>query len=107
LPRRPRVILAGDSTVAPYVATEYPLCGWGAHLGAALNALLAPAEGPVHVVDLAKNGATTRSHREDGLWAAVLASTEAGDTVVLQFGHNDQKHPDLDAFGGFSEHLAE
>ena len=31
--RRRRVLLAGDSTVAPYLATAYPRCGWGAHLG--------------------------------------------------------------------------
>ena len=56
--RRRRVLLAGDSTVAPYLATAYPMCGWGAHLGAALTARCGSAE-PLHVVDLAKNGATT------------------------------------------------
>lgn len=101
-----RVLLAGDSTVAPYVAPDFPLCGWGAHLGAALNALLPAGEGPVHVVDLAKNGATTRSHREEGLWDALLGGTTAGDAVILQFGHNDQKHADLDAAGGYTAHLA-
>lgn len=72
--REPRVVLAGDSTVAPYLATAYPMCGWGAHLGAALTARCAAAEGaeavPLHVIDLAKNGATTESHREEGLRAA-------------------------------------
>lgn len=104
-----RVILAGDSTTAPYIAPAYPMCGWGAHLGAPLNARLARGAGadavPVHVIDLAKNGASTGSHRADGLWAAVLDATGPGDLVVLQFGHNDEKREHLDAWGGFTMNL--
>lgn len=107
--RHRRVVLAGDSTVAPYVATAYPMCGWGAHLGAALTSRCLLADDgtttPVHVVDLAKNGATTESHREEGLWAAVLDAAIAGDLVVIQFGHNDQKHEHLGPWGGFTAHL--
>lgn len=107
--REPRVVLAGDSTVAPYLATAYPMCGWGAHLGAALTARCAAAEGagavPLHVIDLAKNGATTESHREEGLWAAVLDAAAPGDLVLLQFGHNDQKHEHLAARTGYTRNL--
>ncbi|MGP9539251.1 rhamnogalacturonan acetylesterase [Brachybacterium sp. AOP43-C2-M15] len=103
-----RVVLAGDSTVAPYVATAYPMCGWGAHLGAALTARVAEAAaaaGPVHVVDLAKNGATTQSHRDDGLWAGVLDAAAPGDVVAIQFGHNDAKHEHLAPWGGYTAAL--
>jgi len=100
-----RVVLAGDSTVAPYVATAYPMSGWGAHLGAALTARCGASD-PLHVVDLAKNGATTESHRRDGLWGAVLDAVTPGDLVLLQFGHNDQKHAHLAAFGGYLQNLA-
>ena len=103
--RTRRVVLAGDSTVAPYVATAYPMCGWGAHLGAALTARCR-ATAPLHVVDLAKNGATTESHRAEGLWEAVLDATAPGDLVLLQFGHNDQKHEHLSARGGYTENLS-
>lgn len=109
LPRRRRVVLAGDSTVAPYTATSYPMCGWGAHLGAALTAQQAASGAgstPLHVVDLAKNGATTESHRVEGLWAAVLDAAAPGDLVLLQFGHNDQKHERLSAWSGYTENLA-
>src|SRR5699024_4741738 len=61
--------------------------------------------GPIHVVDLAKNGASTSSYIAEGLWAAVLSATAPGDVVVLQFGHNDQKDPDLDPWGGFTRTL--
>lgn len=113
--RRRRIVLAGDSTVAPYVATAYPMSGWGAHLGAALTARCAllddgaaadgPAATPLHVVDLAKNGATTESHRAEGLWSAVLDAAAPGDLVLLQFGHNDQKHEHLSAWNGYTENL--
>jgi lysophospholipase L1-like esterase len=114
----PRVVIAGDSTAAPYVATAYPMCGWGAHLAGPLTARRArhtlaaapddSSAGPIEVVeviDLAKNGATTESHREEGLWAAVLDATGPGDTVLLQFGHNDQKREHLRPFGGFTDNL--
>lgn len=114
--RRRRIVLAGDSTVAPYVATAYPMSGWGAHLGAALTARCAlldagaAADGavatPLHVIDLAKNGATTESHRTEGLWAAVLDAAAPGDLVLLQFGHNDQKHEHLAAWEGYTENLS-
>lgn len=131
----PRVVVAGDSTAAPYLAPAYPMCGWAAHLGAPLTAQFitgaldrttgpsgpsgtrgptTPADpsgtrvptGPIHVVDLAKNGASTSSYIAEGLWAAVLSATAPGDVVVLQFGHNDQKDPDLDPWGGFTRTLA-
>lgn len=106
--RSRRVVLAGDSTVAPYVATAYPMSGWGAHLGAALTARCAAggaSASPLHVVDLAKNGATTESHRVEGLWAAVLDAAAHGDLVLLQFGHNDQKHDHLAAWDGYTANL--
>ena len=108
--RHRRVVLAGDSTVAPYLATAYPMSGWGAHLGAALTARCAAADGtgahPIHVLDLAKNGATTESHRVEGLWSEVLDAAAPGDLVLLQFGHNDQKHEHLAAWTGYAENLA-
>lgn len=113
--RQRRIVLAGDSTVAPYVATAYPMSGWGAHLGAALTARCAlldlggsadgPIVAPLHVIDLAKNGATTESHRAEGLWSAVLDAAAPGDLVLLQFGHNDQKHEHLSAWNGYTENL--
>ncbi|MEV0234975.1 rhamnogalacturonan acetylesterase [Nonomuraea sp. NPDC050786] len=78
------VLLAGDSTVASCPAWEAPMSGWGAQLGPYVGA-------PVR--NLAKGGATTASHRAGGLWAALLLEVVPGDTVVIQFGHNDQKDP--------------
>lgn len=62
------------------------MSGWGAQLAAHTG-------GPVR--NFAKGGATTGSHRAEGLWAALLLEITPGDVVVLQFGHNDQKEPGL------------
>lgn len=106
------VLLAGDSTVASCPADETPMSGWGAHLGAPLNARLAGAcvlsgRSPVTVpvLNVAKGGATTASHRAEGLWDALLAQANPGDFIVIQFGHNDQKCPDLPARGAFRANL--
>ncbi|GAA1993940.1 rhamnogalacturonan acetylesterase [Isoptericola halotolerans] len=97
--------LAGDSTVAPtdHGATsghpEIPLLGWGDELAPLVD-------DEVH--NTAVGGATTRSFREEGHWARVTDALRPGDTVVIQFGHNDQKHPgELAADGGYRRRLDE
>ncbi|MEV5891166.1 rhamnogalacturonan acetylesterase [Nonomuraea fuscirosea] len=80
------MLLAGDSTVASCPAHEAPMSGWGAQLGAYIG---------VPVRNFAKGGATTAGHRAEGLWAALVREIVPGDVVVLQFGHNDQKEPEL------------
>lgn len=89
--------LAGDSTVAPMKPEERPLTGWGHLLDAFVDA-------PVR--NLAFGGATTESFLASGAWAQLLTEVEPGDTVLLQFGHNDQKEPELlAARGGYTERL--
>ncbi|WP_051393255.1 rhamnogalacturonan acetylesterase [Glycomyces arizonensis] len=97
--------LAGDSTVAPTDdgatsgRADLPLLGWGDELARFTGEA---------VRNLAIGGATTRSFREEGHWDKVTAELRAGDTVVIQFGHNDQKEPDvLAAEGGYRLRLAE
>jgi lysophospholipase L1-like esterase len=89
-----RFLLAGDSTVAACPPEESPMSGWGA----ALAGRLRPED---EVLNFARGGATTASFVADGWWAALLAEATAGDTAVIQFGHNDQKHPGLLAAGGY------
>lgn len=88
--------LAGDSTVAPMKPLESPMSGWGHFLDRHLGS-------PVR--NHAFGGATTASFRASGSWAALLDGVASGDTVVIQFGHNDQKLPELDARGGYTERL--
>jgi lysophospholipase L1-like esterase len=76
-----RIILVGDSTVAPKN-------GWGPGFCADLTA-------QVTCINLAKNGRSSSSYRAEGSWAKVMDLLKSGsaysDTYVLiQFGHNDQ-----------------
>src|SRR5690606_33086477 len=42
----------------------------------------------------------------EGLWQLLLDELRNGDSVLIQFGHNDQKQPELlAADGGFSERI--
>ena len=82
-PAGPRLILVGDSTMAPR-------SGYG-------NALCARFQ-QVACLNLARGGRSSKSYRAEGLWDTVLTLLNekgAGDTrqktlVLIQFGHNDQ-----------------
>ena len=87
--------LAGDSTVAACGPAEYPMSGWGAHLDPHVDA-------PVR--NLAFGGATTQTFFEQK-WDELIGGVGEGDTVVIQFGHNDQKILELDSRGGYTENL--
>ena len=76
-----RVILVGDSTLAPSN-------GYG-------DALCQRFKSPVTCINLAKNGRSSGSYRAEGLWAQVqtlLADRGAYQRtyVLIEFGHNDQ-----------------
>ena len=93
-----KILLAGDSTVANCPTHEFPMSGWGARL-----APLTYAWGAVY--NFAKGGASTESFRAEGLWTDLLAEAGAGDLVLIQFGHNDQKKQHLAARTGYAANL--
>lgn len=76
----PRLILVGDSTMAPR-------SGYG-------NALCARFQ-QVACLNLARGGRSSMSFRAEGLWQTVMALLAEGTSrqktlVLIQFGHNDQ-----------------
>ncbi len=75
------IVLVGDSTVNAEG-------GWGEGFRASI-------EGPISVVNVAKNGRSSKSFRDEGLWANALRDHPA-DYILIQFGHNDEpgKGPD-------------
>lgn len=82
-PDKVRVWLIGDSTMATKSVRAYPETGWGmpfAHF----------FDSTVEVNNHAKNGRSTKSFIEEGLWKTVVDGLKAGDYVFIQFGHNDE-----------------
>jgi lysophospholipase L1-like esterase len=77
-----RILIASDSTAANYGASAYPQMGWGMVLKCSLDPR-------VEVVNLARGGRSTKTFIEEGLWDGLLAKLQPGDTVLIQFGHND------------------
>jgi lysophospholipase L1-like esterase len=86
------VYLAGDSTMAPKLAEKRPETGWGE----AFQPCFDPAT--VRVENRAKNGRSTRTFIEEGLWRAITDSLHPGDYVFIQFGHNDESKQKVDRY---------
>ncbi|MGK6320018.1 rhamnogalacturonan acetylesterase [Sphingomonas sp. DT-204] len=82
-PVPPRVLIASDSTAANYASSQFPQMGWGMFLGCSLDPDIA-------VVNKGRGGRSTRTFLSEGLWSALLAEVRPGDTVLIQFGHNDE-----------------
>lgn len=78
------MFLLGDSTCAPKDAGKRPETGWGMSFSRLVN------EG-WEVVNLARNGYSTKSFLDDGLFDLCLKDLAPGDWVLIQFGHNDSK----------------
>jgi lysophospholipase L1-like esterase len=76
------VLIASDSTAAQYGSNRWPQMGWGMLLECSLD------EG-VTVDNRARGGRSTRTFIAEGLLDALAEQTSPGDTVLIQFGHND------------------
>jgi lysophospholipase L1-like esterase len=77
------VYLAGDSTMADKEVKAYPETGWGMPFKAFFN-------NTVTVANIAKNGRSTKSFINEGLWQSITDKLKQGDYVLIQFGHNDE-----------------
>lgn len=75
------IFIAGDSTAADYKADRYPQSGWGQMLQCGLDG--------VAVDNRAMGGRSTRTFVSEGRWAKLIEAAKPGDTVLIQFGHND------------------
>ncbi|MES2418207.1 MAG: pectinesterase family protein [Bacteroidota bacterium] len=86
--RRPdnliNVYIIGDSTAANKLPQAFPETGWGMELATFFDST-------VKIDNRALNGRSTKSFIAEKRWAAVLTLLRAGDYVLIQFGHNDEK----------------
>lgn len=83
-PEQTVVYIIGDSTAANKSEKAFPETGWGMALGELFN-------NKVKVDNRAMNGRSTKSFINEKRWEAVLATLKAGDYVLIEFGHNDEK----------------
>lgn len=75
--------MCGDSTMSIKETKAYPENGWG-------MPFVYFWDSSVTVQNLAKNGRSTSSFRNEGLWKKVMDEAKEGDYVFIQFGHNDE-----------------
>ncbi|MCM1387047.1 MAG: GDSL-type esterase/lipase family protein [Bacillus sp. (in: Bacteria)] len=101
--RCPVLYIAGDSTVTDQSA-EYPYApqtsyaGWGQMLPYFIKGVLT-------VSNHSHSGLTTESFRSEGHADIPMSRCKAGDYMLFQFGHNDQKLMHLKADEGYSANL--
>lgn len=75
--------LCGDSTMSIKDTKAFPETGWG-------MPFVYFWDSTVTVVNKAKNGRSTSSFRNEGLWKQVMDGAGEGDYIFIQFGHNDE-----------------
>jgi len=78
------IFIAGDSTASVYGPEVFPRMGWGQVLGDFYGEA-------INVVDLAQSGRSSRSFIDEGWFADLAGRIGAGDILLIQFGHNDEK----------------
>ncbi|MCU0788454.1 MAG: rhamnogalacturonan acetylesterase [Verrucomicrobia bacterium] len=99
----PVIFMIGDSTMAdkPLLPPQ-PERGWGQMLPLYFKP-------EIRIVNLARNGRSSKSFRDEGRWQPVLDRLRPGDYVIIQFGHNDEKAGDparfTEPFGSFKDNL--
>lgn len=81
----PTVWVVGDSTAAAFNDTTYysPRYGWGTQLGLYLQG--------VNIRNLAISGTSSKSYSDTDQYQTLLQSVQAGDYVLIGFGHNDER----------------
>lgn len=81
----PTVWVVGDSTAATFNDTTYysPRYGWGTQLGLYLQW--------VNIQNLAVSGTSSKSYSNTEQYQRLLQGVQAGDYVLIGFGHNDER----------------
>lgn len=80
----PAIYTLGDSTVKSYTFDEAPMSGWGQ----VFDQLFDPRK--VRVVNYSMGGRSFRNAYAEGRLNDLLLTANAGDMLLIQFGHNDE-----------------
>ena len=92
----PTIWIAGDST-----ASNANRRGWGDPFADYFD------QAKAHTVNRARGGRSSRTFITEGLWEKLRSEIKPGDTVLIQFGHNDGSAPDKDRARGSLPGLGE
>ena len=95
-PEVPTVFIAGDSTVC-----DQPDAPWNSW-GQMLPRFLKPG---VAVANYAQSGESLKSSIGARRFGKIFSRMKRGDTLLLQFGHNDMKDKSPDALSAYAETL--
>jgi len=95
--KQPVIHLIGDSTMADKPLDDNPERGWGQ-----LFPLYFTQE--IQVINYARNGRSTKSFIDQGLWNEVYNNLKPGDYLFIQFGHNDAKKSDTTRYAEAQPH---
>lgn len=96
-----RIYLIGDSTCQTNDKDTYPQTGWGQVFSEFISS-------SYEVINLAKNGRSSKSFMDEGLFKPCENNISNGDFLFIQFGHNDEKEDEerhTDPFTSYQEHL--
>ena len=85
-----KVHTLGDSTMAPYDESSTVTRGWGMYFGNFLT-------NGWTSINYAKGGRDSRGGYNE-LWQTAKKNVEAGDYVIITFGHNDEKNSGMDGY---------
>ena len=82
-------VFLGDSLMQQNDMSTFPQTGWPSKF----NKFVRP-EKEILFKNFAKNGRSTKSFIDEGLFDAALSVTKKGDIAFISFGHNDEKKED-------------
>ncbi|MBR6185371.1 MAG: hypothetical protein IKQ41_03825 [Clostridia bacterium] len=85
--RIPTWFLCGDSTMANYDESRYPMMGWGQKLQQQVNAAGLNA----YVENCAVNGRSSKSFIAEKRLNVIELCLRRGDKLIVSFSHNDEK----------------
>lgn len=80
---KPVVFITGDSTVKNEDSSDDSMWGWGSLASTIFDTK------KITIANCAQAGRSTRTFLKEGRWDKVYNSLQAGDFVIIQFGHND------------------
>jgi lysophospholipase L1-like esterase len=91
------VFIASDSTAQDYGPEYYPQEGWGSMLRCAFGS-------DVIVENRAIAARSTRTFIDEGRLAEIAHDIRAGDTLLIQFGHNDANQQKPERYANIADY---